>query len=240
MATAIDVLASEPELAPYRAISRAAVISVVLAGISFPLIAFALYSAAFQYGDAVPLGFVGSLFALPAIVLGISGLSTIRRYPSEYTGRRLALTGILGGGLFLVAGAGTAIYTYATEVPEGYARIGFWELQPDPDHPELPVSPRALELAGKPVFIKGYMHPGIASMGKVDRFILVPDMGTCCFGGQPKPTDMIEVHVPEGGERLAYSRRRLKLAGKFALTNEPTQSLGLQGVWYHLVLDQAR
>jgi hypothetical protein len=65
----------------------------------------------------------------------------------------------------------------------------------------------------------------------------VPDMGTCCFGGQPKPTDMIEVYVPEGKPRVAYAPRRIKLAGTFMLADRPTQSLGLKGVWYHLRAD---
>ena len=128
-------------------------------------------------------------------------------------------------------------YTYATEVPEGYVRVGFWELQPDPDQPELPVGPKALAVAGQKIFIKGYMHPGVASRGKVNHFILVPDMGTCCFGGQPKMTDMIEVVSP-ASEGIAYSTRRVKLAGTFALHLPPTQTLGLDGVVFHLQADR--
>jgi hypothetical protein len=84
------------------------------------------------------------------------------------------------------------------------------------------------------------MHPGVASMGKVNHFILVPDMGTCCFGGQPKPTDMIEVFIPEGKERVAYSPRRIKLAGTFLLADRPIQSLGLNNVWYHMEVDKVQ
>jgi hypothetical protein len=65
-------------------------------------------------------------------------------------------------------------------------------------------------------------------------------MGTCCFGGQPKPTDMIEVFVPEGKQRVAYSPRRIKLAGTFMLADRPIQSLGLNGVWYHMEVDQVK
>ena len=53
----------------------------------------------------------------------------------------------------------------------------------------------------------------------------------CAVLGQPKPTDMIEVVVKEGKERLAYSPRRIKLAGTFYLADMPTQSLGLRNVW---------
>jgi hypothetical protein len=230
----------EPELAPYRAICRSAVVSAVLAAVSVPLVVLAVVSMRFQGGDAVQLGTVGAMFAAVALVLGWSGVRTVRRYPNEYTGGKLARAGLFGGLLLFVAGAFAATFTYTTEVPEGYSRVGFWELQPDPDQPELPISPKAFELTGKPIFIKGYMHPGVASMGKVNHFILVPDMGTCCFGGQPKPTDMIEVYVPDGKERVAYSPRRLKLTGTFLLADRPTQSLGLNNVWYHMEVDQVK
>jgi hypothetical protein len=188
----------------------------------------------------VQLGALGAFIAVAAAVLGFAGVRTVRRYPNEYTGGKLARTGFIGGLLLFVTGASASTITYTTEVPDGYSRVGFWELQPDPDQPELPIAPKAIELTGKPIFIKGYMHPGVASMGKVNHFILVPDMGTCCFGGQPKPTDMIEVYVPDGKERVAYSPRRLKLTGTFLLADRPTQSLGLNNVWYHMQVDQVK
>jgi hypothetical protein len=230
----------ELELAPYRAVSRAAVISVALALLSLPLVAMAVFSAAFQFGDAVPLGSMGAVLALLSLVLGAIGLATVRRYPTEYTGGGLARCGLYGGLLLLATGASVSTYTYATEVPEGYSRTSFGDLQPDPEHPELPISPKSIELSGKKIFIKGYMHPGVASLGKVNRFILVNDFGTCCFGGQPKPTHMIDIYIPDSEKRLAYSQRRLKLAGTFAVTTQPTESLGLQGVWYHLQVDEVR
>jgi hypothetical protein len=221
-------LTAEPPAAegihPYRAVSRSAIVSLVLGFASSLSLIFA------------------SLLVLPLVglVLGLVARSTIRRYPAEYTGSGLATAGIVCCAIFFLGGAARHTFDYVTEVPDGYARVGFWELQPDPDHPELPVSPKALELSGKPIFIKGYMHPGVASMGKVDHFILVPDMGTCCFGGQPKPTDMIEVRIPDAKQRLAYSTTRVKLAGKFQLSLQPGQSLGLANVWYHLTVNEVR
>jgi len=238
MSAAVSEFAAVPiidrELAPYRAISRSAVFSAVLAGLSLPLVALAVVSMKYEVGDAVPLGYVGAMFAIPAFVLGLLAARTIRRYPTEYTGTRLAKCGLIGGLALSAVGIGVASYTHATEVPPGYTRVGFWELQPDPDEPGLPIAPKAIELTGQKVFIKGYMHPGVASMGRVDHFILVRDMGTCCFGGQPKATDMIEVYVPDDKEKVAYSRRSLKLSGTFFLADHPTQSLGLNNVWYHL------
>jgi hypothetical protein len=242
MATASDPLnanAPPQELAPYQAVSRSAVVAFILLVVSLPLVVLAVISMRYQVGDAVPLGMAGCLFAFVASVLGGTGLITIRRYPLEYTGRGLARAGLLGGITLFLIGSSVSAYTYATEVPDGYERVGFWELQPDPDRPELPIGPKALDVAGKKIFIKGYMHPGVASGGKVSHFILVPDMGTCCFGGQPKPTDMIEVVSPES-ERISYSTRRVKLAGTFQLFTQPTQTLGLNGVVFHLEADRVR
>ena len=164
----------------------------------------------------------------------------MRRYPTEYTGGRLAIGGLFAGVLLFITGASVSAITYVTEVPDGYARITFSDLQPDPDHPDLPISPKAIELTGKKIFIKGYMHPGVASLGKVKHFILVNDFGTCCFGGQPKPTHMIEIYVPPDAQGVAYSTGRMKITGTFVLATQPTESLGLNGVWYHLQVDQVR
>jgi hypothetical protein len=241
VSTFSSVPADAYDIAPYRAISRSAIMAAVMAAISLPLVVLAVVSMRFQVGDAVPLGVLGAVFAAAAVLLGVSGLRTIRKYPTEYTGLRLARSGLVGGLVLSVGGVAAAAITYTTEVPDGYSRVGFGDLQPDPDYPNYyPISPKAVDISGKPIFIKGYMHPGVASMGKVNHFILVPDMGTCCFGGQPKATDMIEVYIPDGKERVAYSARRLELAGTFAVDNQPTQSLGLSGVWYHLKADQVK
>ena len=226
MATMSDVsLASyeDPEVQPYRSISRSAIISVVLALIS--LLAF----------------FSPALLVLPIVgfVLGLSALSAIRRFPLEYTGRGLAITGTIVCGLVAVVGASRHTYVYYTEVPEGYSRISFADLQPEPGRPE-PIPDQAVELSGVKVFIKGYMHPGVASSGKVNHFILVPDMGTCCFGGQPKATDMIEVVIPDDAYRVSYAPRRMKLMGTFAVSRGPRESLGLNDVWYHLTADKVQ
>lgn len=229
------------DLAAYRAISRSAILGAVLAGVGLAPLALAFASWKFNYGDAIPTGTLAAFIGGAAAVLGLIGWLAIRRYPEEYTGNKLALAALLLGTTQLVGGTAMAAHTYATEVPEDCVRTGFWELQPDPDYPELPVSKKSLELSGQKVFIKGYMHPGVASMGKVNQFILVPDMGTCCFGGDPKSTDMIEVHVPHASNRLAYSRQRIKLAGKFGVSQYATQAMKMKNpVWYHLEVEQVR
>lgn len=215
----------------YRTISRSAVIALILSFVS--LLAF----------------FVSWMLVLPvvALVLGVTALSTIRRYPDEYTGAGAALAAIgISTGTFLLAATWHTV-DYVTEVPEGYSRVSFSELQPDMKNPnslirnlDAILPKRAAELNGQPVFIKGYMHPGVATMGKVDHFILVPDMGTCCFGGQPKATDMIEVKIKPDASRVKYSTRTVKLAGKFVVAERSSKFGELHSVVYHLEADVAK
>ena len=112
-----SVPADAADLAPYRAISRAAILSAVMTALSLPIVALALVSMKFEVGDAVPLGMMGAVFAAVALVLGISGWRTVHRYPNEYTGLRLAKTGLIGGLILLTAGTAAATITYTTEVP---------------------------------------------------------------------------------------------------------------------------
>ena len=108
----------------------------------------------------------------------------------------VAVTGVALNLLVLLTGAGLHTYIYLTEVPEGYTRVHFSELQQRGQGPEMPTE-RAVEINGESVFLKGYIHPASGS-GLLKHFILVPDLGTCCFGGQPRSSDMIEVTLLGG------------------------------------------
>ena len=48
------------------------------------------------------------------------------------------------------------------------------------------------QLDGQKVLLKGFMYPEKDTVG-IRRFLLVKDSGDCCFGGQPKLTDMVHV-----------------------------------------------
>ena len=102
------------------------------------------------------------------------------------------MAGIVLAVIFWGVGAGRQFYIYATEVPEGYERISYADLQPQPDEPPDRVPPDAKALDGKKVFIKGYVYPGQRQYG-ITQFLLVRDQGSCCFGGNPKVTDRILV-----------------------------------------------
>lgn len=203
----------------YRSISKYAVFSLITAIVSITGLLFPAFT----------------VFGVTAIVLGVMAKLSIRRYPKELTGSLVATLGIFAGGALFVSGASWHTYDYMTELPEGYERVGWYELQPGRE--EL-VPQRALELNRTRVFIKGYVHPGVEGEGFTNEFVLVRDMGTCCFGGQPKLTDMIEVTL-QPPLKIRYSTRRRKLGGTFVLVPpRPGAAKGdLNGGYYQLVAD---
>jgi hypothetical protein len=98
------------------------------------------------------------------------------------------------------------------------------------------VPPSALELEGKHVFIKGYLYPGREKDG-IKQFLLVRDQGDCCFGGNPKITDRIQVTLA-GPLRVSYQTRLFKVGGKFHVAPMDQATGGAKGgVFYHLDAD---
>jgi hypothetical protein len=217
-----DVLDQQQYL-QYRAVSVSAIATIILAIVSLPALAFA------------------KLLVLPGLGVLIGGYSvvTIRKRQDEFVGYNLARTGLAICSIVFVFGSVYSSYVYATEVPEGYTRISFDVLQPDPRTPQLPIPPSALELDGKQIFVKGYVHPGVERRKGIKQFILVPDMKTCCFGGQPELTDMIEVTLKDP-HRIDYSFARRKLAGTLRVSPYKKSVEGLDGVYYQLEVDYVR
>jgi hypothetical protein len=211
-----------PEDLAYRPISPTALLSVVAGSL-------ALLSAALVYdlGSATYL-FVSAI----GLVTGFRGLSAVRRY--EMAGRAAARCGLGLSSLALLAGVGINSYQAATEVPEGCLRISYEPLQPRPGE-SIPAS--AKELVGKKVFIKGYIYPS-SQMTGLREFVLCRDNGTCCFGGQPKLTDMIQVKLKEP-LTVDYSSGLRSVAGKFRIDPDAAPG-GLGTVLYHLEADYAR
>lgn len=210
------------DFAPYKAVSKAAVISLLLAGVG-------ILSLMFPTLMIIPI--LGVLFAVQAWF-------SLNKYPDELTGRGMAITGGMLSLLLTVGGTGYHTYVYLTEVPEGYERISFTQLQPENAGQVLPDNIDELNRAK--VFLKGYMHPsGTQGMGEVTQFILVPDMGTCCFGGQPELTDMVQVTL-ESGLTTHYNRSKKKLAGIFKVDSKLKPVSGLNGVYYSMDADYVK
>lgn len=200
----------------YRSVSRAAVMSPFL-GL---------------------LGLVGLIFpsllviAFAGFALALLALSSIRRYPDEYTGKPIALFGLVFCGLVGFGGSVMHAVVYATEVPEGHVRISFVDLNPaDRNAPAIPPE-GAMALNGQKVFLKGYLYPDGQGAG-IKKFVLVPDLGTCCFGGQPKLTDMVLVTLRDPHETV-YNQRKRKLSGVLKVDPVLHPVSGVTGVYYEL------
>ena len=210
---------------PYRTISRAAIVSVF----------FAIVSAV----GLIPTFEAMLALSVMAIVAALVGLRSVKKYPDEYSGRALALFGLIAALLILIGGVSMHSYLYLTEVPDGYDRVPFYQLQnPQSETLDRPTE-LAVEMNGKPVFIKGYIHPSSGG-GMLRQFVLVPDLGTCCFGGQPKSSDMIQVTLM-GGQTIKASLKRRKLAGKFLVTTVPQDVTDFdENVFYQMRADQIK
>lgn len=182
-----------------------------------------------------------TLCVLPVvgIVTGAVALKKIRANPGEYTGEWFALAGSVLSMAFLVGGITWHSYVYATEVPPDHERINYDMLQPDPSRPNQIVPASAQKLDGKKVFIKGYVYqPSGGQMTGLKQFVLVRDKGQCCFGGEPKLTDMILVKL-NGKLTAEFNMRVIKLAGKFRVS--PSGGMhGLGPVVYQLDADYIR
>ncbi len=206
----------EAEYAQYRTISLSAIATVVFAIVSIT-------------GLLIPPLLVLSVFGT---LLGFYSVLTLRNRQDEFTGLGMAKIGLALCLLIGVGGIGWNIYDFATEVPEGFERISFYDLRVDPSYPNWPIPPTALKLNGAPIFVKGYVYPD-QDFGKTKRFVLIPDLKTCCFGGQPELTDMIEVTLQDP-LRVEYSLRLRKLAGKLKVSPVKKRIKNLDGVYYQL------
>lgn len=210
------------DFAPYRAMSKMAVISLMFAVLSLPAILFP------------------SMLFLPflAAVCGIAGIVSVARNPSMMTGKGAATFGLLIGTLIFCGSGGYHGWVYLTEVPEGHERISFGQLKATTSADRVPET--ALSLDGKRVYVKGYVHPSVTGMGKIKHFVIVGDMGTCCFGGQPKLTEMIEVTL-QTEEGIRYSQYKRGFGGVLRVSQQKRKVAGgLDGGYYELVVDHVR
>ena len=185
----------------YRAVNRLAVLSVVL-GLLSPLTVFSW-----------------SLGVIPAagIFLAILGARQVKWTLEETTGLWLARLGLgLSVSMWLVGG-GYLAYAQSKEVPPGYTRLTFFDLQPEKPDEKIPSDVK--ELDGEKVFLKGYMYPGRQFIG-IKRFIMVPTTGHCKFCMQQiQPTDRIAVELT-GDLMVEYTTHEVGVGGRLRLNEE--------------------
>ncbi len=174
----------------------------------------------------------GVLLGVAGILLAIVALYQIRVSEGELTGRFLAVSGLVVSIAMTLAGGGYHGYVYATEVPEGYERLSFsWLSNQGMIVEEAGAKPtdEVAKFDGKKVYIKGYMYP-VRQRHGLTEFVLCKDNGDCCFGGQPKLTDMIAVKMQPGLSVDLLEQQLVGVAGIFR-ANTVTQSGELTSVY---------
>ncbi len=195
----------------YRALSMGAVASVILGLLSVLIIPTALTSLdAFLTTVLIPIA---------GLIVGVVSFRKIGRSPDQFTGRGIAAAGVVASSVFLITGSVLAGYVYQSEVPDGYARIDFSTLRPWYETGPTPqvvgkLPPEILQLEGQEVFITGFMRPP-EFLRNIDRFLLVRDNNTCCFGpiDNVKYYDQVQVKLV-GSLRADYAKRTYNMAGK--------------------------
>jgi hypothetical protein len=148
---------------------------------------------------------------LVGVVLAFLGYYQIARSSGELSGGVLALVSLVLMLLMFMGFGGMHLHSYFTELPDGFQRISFnndisqkgFGVQDN----QLMIHPDVVKLADQKVYLKGYMYP-FRNTRDLQTFVLCKDSGECCFGGQPKPTDMILINM-NGGKTVNYLDKRL-------------------------------
>ncbi len=208
----------------FKAVSKAAVACLV----------FAILSAA---------AFMSELFViLPIIGLGcgMAALAGIKRYPDELVGKTPSQIGLAACAVMLIGSVAMHSYIYATEVPPDHRRISFSDLRNN-KKTNLPYSEKAKEFDGQKVFIKGYVRPPSGKKKRLKNFIMVGDFGDCCFGGNPKITEVIAVKI-SSDDTVDYSYGLRRIGGTFRLNpnTRPVNEKEVPQVFYEIEANHVR
>lgn len=208
----------------FKAVSKAAVACLV----------FAILSAA---------AFMSQLFVILPIIgvgCGMTALAGIKRYPHELVGKMLATIGLAVCAIMLIGSVVMHSYIYATEVPPDHRRISFGDLRNN-KKTNLPYSEKAKELDGQKVFIKGYVRPPSGKKKRLKNFIMVGDFGDCCFGGNPKITEVIAVKI-SSNDTVDYSYGLRRIGGTFRLNpnTAPVNEKEVPQVFYEIEASHVR
>lgn len=157
-------------------------------------------------------GLTNSVFGLGlaavGVIVGIAAIYRIRSAEGTFKGSQLAVGGAILSVLCLTLGSAKLAYAVQTECPEGYLRVNFPKEISDRQfvyyggmrrlHPD--VAP----LIGQKVFLKGFMYQTQRADG-LTEFVFLKDNGECCFGGEPKPYDMMLVTMADEKTTPAYT-----------------------------------
>ncbi len=202
-----QAIKNEIDTIQYRTVSKSAVVCVVFAilgllSFSFPIFVF------------LPLLSIG---------YGLLAMYYFRRFPDQLSGRIATKMAMIVSGIVLVSSVSMHAYVYATEVPDGYQRISFYDLKPKKNSRTM-FSKKSDDYDGEKVFLKGYVRPGMKK-NQLKKFILVGDFGSCCFGGNPEITDVVAVSITNEDDYVNYGYRLRRIGGDFKIHRHRPKSV---------------
>lgn len=171
----------------------------------------------------------GIIIGTVGVILGLLCFFSTVRNREEIGGFGMTVAGLVLSAACVLYGSSKLAFDYSTEVPEGFQRTSFtndiaekgftyekgkgtWSIHPDVE-----------KLDGRKIFVKGFMYPTRQKEG-ITEFILAKDNGQCCFGGNPKVTDMIlvKMHKPL---KVDFTDRRVSVSGVFHIKRNSTEGL---------------
>ncbi|WP_166825420.1 hypothetical protein [Thalassoroseus pseudoceratinae] len=147
----------------------------------------------------------GLMIGVATVLVGCFAVYRIRRAKGELSGIPLTVAGMVLAVGFTSVGATFQYQDYVNELPPGYKRVNFpkdisakeFVLRRDGEQAYWSLHPEVEPLVDEKIFIKGYLWQSRVSE-RMSEFVLLKDNGKCCMGGDPKPFDMIEVHMKDG------------------------------------------
>lgn len=170
---------------------------------------------------------------LLGVVLSFLAYYQISRSRGNLSGGGISIFSIVVMMLMFIGFGAMHLHSYATEVPDGFERVNFTKDISQKGFEtvggQLGVHPDVAKLADKPIYLKGYMYPFRETHG-LKSFVLCKDSGECCFGGQPKPTDMILVNMIGSAKADYYDKRLVGVAGILRVDPKHDES-GLQPIY---------
>lgn len=158
--------------------------------------------------------YFGIIIAAVGVILGTIAMISVAKNRESVGGFKMTAAGLATSVLCLIAGSAILAHDYQTEVPEGFRRVDFTHDISQKGFTADGLHPDVVALDGKRIFLKGFMYPTRQTNG-ITEFVMAKDNGQCCFGGQPKPADMIYVKLKNSKDGIDFIPSLVSVAGTF-------------------------
>lgn len=153
-------------------------------------------------------GIFGLGLAFIGILVGITGFMKIRAERGAVKGLSFAAIGFVLSSGCLGFGSMKMVHDYQTECPPGFQRVSFPKDISDKQFvyhgSQRRLHPDVAPLIEEKVFLKGFMWQTQKAEG-LENFVFLKDNGECCFGGDPKPYDMMVVTMADDKTTRAFT-----------------------------------